>query len=162
LVKESLERPRTPIDGNPGTYTSEDSQSPRAELDPASESFVEAQVLYTVEENINLGSRARDFRSDEDNESLWCDRCDGRITGRFHHCLICRDDDFDLCQICVQDGRHCYNNQHRMLKVVIRCGEIVELPGEFLSPKASGLVFNSKTMENSFLERYTGSIKQDN
>jgi hypothetical protein len=40
-----------------------------------------------------------------------------------------------------------------MLKSVIRCGEIVELPGEFLPPKASGLVFNSKTMENSFLER---------
>jgi hypothetical protein len=40
-----------------------------------------------------------------------------------------------------------------MLKSAIRCGEIVELPGELLSPKDSGLNFNSKPMENSFLER---------
>jgi hypothetical protein len=46
-----------------------------------------------------------------------------------------------------------------MLTRVIRYGEIVELLGEYLPPRAFGPVFNSKTMEHSFLERYVSSNK---
>ena len=46
-----------------------------------------------------------------------CDGCDARIADSdpHHHCSICNDDYFDLCQKCIDSGVLCPGNSHRLI-----------------------------------------------
>jgi len=48
-----------------------------------------------------------------------CDHCDSFVPNSDprYHCIICYNDDFDLCQKCVDDGFHCLDNDHRLIKI---------------------------------------------
>ncbi|KAI9777066.1 MAG: hypothetical protein M1839_009117 [Geoglossum umbratile] len=47
-----------------------------------------------------------------------CDRCDKTVSlsGSYYHCGICRSDDFDLCQSCVDNGALCDGEKHELVK----------------------------------------------
>jgi ankyrin repeat protein len=56
-----------------------------------------------------------------------CDGCDARIADSdpHHHCSICNDDYFDLCQKCIDSGVLCPGNGHRLIKRRIENGELI-------------------------------------
>jgi len=51
--------------------------------------------------------------------TLLCDGCDGALLGMHYHCSICNDDDFDLCDQCVNEGEHCLKVEHLMTQRLI-------------------------------------------
>ena len=57
--------------------------------------------------------------------SVNCDECGGLTTDLHYHCNICNLADFDICQICVAQGIHCFVPEHRPTKRVLTNGSIV-------------------------------------
>ncbi|GAO49855.1 hypothetical protein SAICODRAFT_5574 [Saitoella complicata NRRL Y-17804] len=45
-----------------------------------------------------------------------CDVCGASVRGTHYHCPVCRDGDYDVCPSCVAAGKHCFNDQHWMVK----------------------------------------------
>ncbi|KAN0073009.1 hypothetical protein V8E54_009123 [Elaphomyces granulatus] len=61
---------------------------------------------------------------------VFCDNCNIRIipSDAHYHCRICEDDDFDLCEACVNNGMHCRNDGHRLGRRHLRDGRYVDIP----------------------------------
>jgi hypothetical protein len=51
-----------------------------------------------------------------------------------YHYRICDDDNFDLCQACVDRGIHCHDEDHLMVKRLVENGEPIETT-EQIGPK---------------------------
>ncbi|KAL5320545.1 hypothetical protein ACEPPN_011354 [Leptodophora sp. 'Broadleaf-Isolate-01'] len=49
--------------------------------------------------------------------SKLCDGCNKDIE-RYLHCLICEENDFDLCNSCERRGRWCYDKKHQLYRVI--------------------------------------------
>lgn len=47
-----------------------------------------------------------------------CDGCNKDDVERYLHCLICQENDFDLCNACERRGRWCFEKKHSMYRVV--------------------------------------------
>ncbi|KAK9771630.1 putative Protein kinase domain-containing protein [Seiridium cardinale] len=43
-----------------------------------------------------------------------CDLCRTRTTEHYFHCQICLAGDFDICQSCFKNGRHCFDESHSL------------------------------------------------
>jgi hypothetical protein len=58
-----------------------------------------------------------------------CDICDAGIpdTDAHYHCNICTEDDFDICQTCVDEGMFCYSGSHALSRRHVVNGDFVEL-----------------------------------
>lgn len=41
-----------------------------------------------------------------------CNICDAKIFSTIYHCCICAGGDFDICQQCFDQGRHCFDPSH--------------------------------------------------
>jgi len=45
-----------------------------------------------------------------------------------HHCGVCSDGDFDICQECIVSGAFCLDQSHKLYKRGVKNRTIVELP----------------------------------
>ena len=70
-----------------------------------------------------------------------CDGCNKDDIERYLHCLICQDNDFDICNACERRGRWCFEQKHQMYRVV-------DL--KFAGVVASRMNFNIKQELNVF------------
>ncbi|KAI5811615.1 hypothetical protein DFH27DRAFT_621097, partial [Peziza echinospora] len=57
--------------------------------------------------------------------AVYCNVCSVDVDSAHFHCGICDGGDFDLCEKCVTEGKHCLNEQHWMVKRSITNGEVV-------------------------------------
>lgn len=48
-----------------------------------------------------------------------CNGC-GTNVKNYYHCNICFRGSFDLCQACLDEGIHCYDPQHRLIKRLVK------------------------------------------
>lgn len=48
--------------------------------------------------------------------SCHCDECGARDMNLSYHCNQCDEGDFDLCESCVSQGIHCWDQKHRLRK----------------------------------------------
>lgn len=47
-----------------------------------------------------------------------CDGCDKDSLPKYLHCLICQENDFDLCFSCERRGRWCFDKKHQMYRMI--------------------------------------------
>lgn len=69
------------------------------------------------------------------NFTICCNNCDAPIPNAHWHCSICDDGDFDLCQICVEHGFSCDNEEHWLIKRSVEDGKVVNSTTETIAPK---------------------------
>ena len=56
--------------------------------------------------------------------SVQCNYCGTNIPGAHWHCNGCDGGDFDLCLPCVEEGIHCDDDQHYLIKRTIEDGKV--------------------------------------
>ena len=49
-------------------------------------------------------------------DAVYCDECGEITTEVQHHCNICFNNDYDICQACFEKGRHCLVPDHRLIR----------------------------------------------
>jgi len=57
--------------------------------------------------------------------AVYCNICNVNVDSVHYHCGVCDSGDFDLCERCVEEGKHCNNAQHWMIKRTIANGEVI-------------------------------------
>ena len=58
-----------------------------------------------------------------------CDIC-GQAIGHqepFHHCEICSNGDYDICQPCSENGSHCFQADHVLVHLVLEDTKLIDL-----------------------------------
>lgn len=61
-----------------------------------------------------------------------CDQCcRRRVEPPFFHCNTCENGDFDICQACYEQGKHCYDASHLLVEL-LRVGSLI-VPGKYYS-----------------------------
>ncbi|PFH56334.1 hypothetical protein XA68_16708 [Ophiocordyceps unilateralis] len=70
------------------------------------------------------------------NFAVCCNSCERTILDAHYHCSICDDGDFDLCQACLDHGITCYNNNHWLIRRVVKNGQLVNSTTETIAPKS--------------------------
>ncbi|KAK6339611.1 hypothetical protein TWF718_009007 [Orbilia javanica] len=61
---------------------------------------------------------------------VYCNKCQGTISGEHYHCSICDKGDYDLCATCVDNGVHC-EGDHWLIKRTLEKGRIVSSTTEY-------------------------------
>ncbi|KAF3087376.1 hypothetical protein TWF569_008395 [Orbilia oligospora] len=61
---------------------------------------------------------------------VYCNKCQGTISGEHYHCSICDTGDYDLCATCVDNGVHC-EGDHWLIKRTLEKGRIVSSTTEY-------------------------------
>ena len=61
---------------------------------------------------------------------IYCDICLSTIPNidTHHHCRICNNGDFDICQHCIERQAFCHDYSHKLVKRVVRDDTLVEVP----------------------------------
>ena len=54
-----------------------------------------------------------------------CDECGGECRNVHYHCNACFSGNFDLCPTCFGHGSHCFDQEHQLMKIVMRNGRFV-------------------------------------
>ena len=67
--------------------------------------------------------------------SVYCNLCEKPMAGEHYHCNTCDDGDFDLCQPCVDRGRHCNGVDHWLIKRTLKDGQVVNSTTEKIATK---------------------------
>ncbi len=58
-----------------------------------------------------------------------CDECGAGVGFEaWYHCNVCHLADFDLCSNCVSQGFHCFDKEHRLVKMIFKNGDITNVP----------------------------------
>ncbi|KAF8420826.1 hypothetical protein EV426DRAFT_610898 [Tirmania nivea] len=57
--------------------------------------------------------------------AVYCNLCNVNVDSVHYHCGVCDNGDFDLCEKCVEEGKHCNNAEHWMIKRTIVKGEVI-------------------------------------
>ncbi|KAF8454239.1 hypothetical protein BGX38DRAFT_353489 [Terfezia claveryi] len=57
--------------------------------------------------------------------AVYCNICNVNVDSVHYHCGVCDCGDFDLCERCVEEGKHCNNAEHWMIKRTIVNGEVI-------------------------------------
>ena len=60
----------------------------------------------TDEDSHDDDSNSKEDGRDVDDDPWWCNKCTKDIIGTRHHCNICDDGDYDLCNICYKKEGH--------------------------------------------------------
>ena len=59
---------------------------------------------------------------------VYCDECGtGVALEAWYHCNVCHLGDLDLCSHCVSQGIHCWDKEHRLVKMVIKDGNVTNV-----------------------------------
>jgi hypothetical protein len=86
----------------------------RAELIPYG-SNSEAQTQIAIRSTV----MRKDFATVDRSETVpagICDICKNTIAGDYYNCAICNNGNFNLCAACVRVGKHCYLQDHWLIK----------------------------------------------
>lgn len=83
------------------------------------------------------------------NFTICCNNCDKAIPDSHWHCGICDDGDFDLCQICIDRGVLCDDNEHWMIKRFVKDGQMINSTTT-MAPKDTGKVEDKKDVPGAF------------
>jgi ankyrin repeat protein len=61
---------------------------------------------------------------------IFCDICISNIpdVDIHHHCRICDNGDFDICQECIVSGAFCLDYSHKLVRRIVREDSLVEVP----------------------------------
>ena len=70
--------------------------------------------------------------------SVYCNICGKSMLDAHFHCTVCEDGDYDLCEECVEGGRHCPGQGHWLIKRNVIDGKFVSSVTEKVPPKAKG------------------------
>ncbi|PHH70339.1 hypothetical protein CDD80_6074 [Ophiocordyceps camponoti-rufipedis] len=70
------------------------------------------------------------------NFAVCCNSCERTIPDSHFHCSTCDDGDFDLCQACVDHGISCYNNDHWLIRRVVKDGQLVNSTTETIPSRS--------------------------
>ena len=54
-----------------------------------------------------------------------CDECGVLARDLHYHCNVCFNGDFDLCPQCIQQGVHCFDPKHHMVRRILENGRFV-------------------------------------
>lgn len=57
--------------------------------------------------------------------AVYCNVCSSDVDNTHYHCDICDGGDFDLCEKCVAEGKHCEKSEHWMIKRTIVNGAVI-------------------------------------
>lgn len=57
--------------------------------------------------------------------AVYCNICSANVDSVHYHCGVCDGGDFDLCEKCVESGKHCEDAEHWMIKRTIANGEVI-------------------------------------
>jgi hypothetical protein len=57
---------------------------------------------------------------------VYCDDCSELATDLHYHCNICNLGDFDICALCFEQGGHCFDPSHQLVKRRLKNGNMVE------------------------------------
>jgi len=57
--------------------------------------------------------------------AVYCNICAASADNVHYHCGTCDNGDFDLCEKCVDEGKHCDGAEHWMIKRTIVNGEVI-------------------------------------
>ena len=57
--------------------------------------------------------------------AVYCNICEENVDNVHYHCGSCDSGDFDLCEKCVEEGKHCESEEHWMIKRTIVNGEVI-------------------------------------
>ena len=82
--------------------------SERSKLDPellVQEDRLDKEPSYSVGISHALGNK-------------WCDGCSKQDLAKYLHCLVCNDNDFDICFGCERSGRWCLDKKHQMYRTI--------------------------------------------
>lgn len=74
------------------------------------------------------------------NWSVYCNVCDHPMANEHYHCTICDNGDYDLCQACVDDGHHCPDEGHWLIKRTVKDGRVVNSTTETVPSKPKSTV----------------------
>jgi next-to-BRCA1 protein 1 len=77
--------------------------------------------------------------------SVYCNNCESAIPDEHYHCSTCDDGDFDLCQVCVENGVTCKDDDHWMIKRFVKNGKVINSTTETLLRKPKPAASESKT-----------------
>ncbi|PYH76045.1 ZZ type zinc finger domain protein, partial [Aspergillus uvarum CBS 121591] len=64
-----------------------------------------------------------------------CNRCGLSIPNEHYHCSICDDGDYDLCPQCVSSGATCLNEEHWLIRRVVKDGKVTNSTTEKIPPR---------------------------
>ncbi|RAL06350.1 ZZ type zinc finger domain protein [Aspergillus ibericus CBS 121593] len=64
-----------------------------------------------------------------------CNNCGRSIPNEHYHCSICDDGDYDLCLQCVDAGVACLDEEHWLIKRVVKDGEVTNSTTETVAPR---------------------------
>lgn len=67
--------------------------------------------------------------------SVYCNNCDQALPSEHWHCDTCDQGDYDLCNACHDDGKHCKSSDHFMVKRWIENGKVTTSRTERVAPK---------------------------
>ena len=57
---------------------------------------------------------------------IYCEECGVLISDVHFHCYTCYSGEFDVCESCHEQGVHCCNSEHQLVKRTIKNGAIVD------------------------------------
>jgi hypothetical protein len=81
--------------------------------------------------------------------SVYCNNCDTNMLNEHYHCNICDEGDFDVCATCKNQGIHCRNENHWLIKRFLDSrGYVISSTTETVGPK----VKEELTMPGAFTE----------
>ncbi|PYH90553.1 ZZ type zinc finger domain protein [Aspergillus ellipticus CBS 707.79] len=64
-----------------------------------------------------------------------CNHCGRSIANEHYHCSICDDGDYDLCPLCVDSGVTCLNEEHWLIRRIVKDGLVANSTTETIAPR---------------------------
>jgi next-to-BRCA1 protein 1 len=62
--------------------------------------------------------------------SVYCNQCNKNMLDEHYHCNSCENGDYDLCIECMAKGKHCLDENHWLIKRLLRDGKVVNATTE--------------------------------
>ena len=99
------------------------------------EKLQRSSTLLSQQPNIKLRAADQDFPVATAAFTICCNGCNLTIFGAHWHCSICHNGDYDLCQSCVDNGVHCGEEDHYLIRRLIEGGKIIASTTETVHKK---------------------------
>ncbi|OOF98528.1 hypothetical protein ASPCADRAFT_204265 [Aspergillus carbonarius ITEM 5010] len=89
-----------------------------------------------------------------------CNNCGRSIPNEHYHCSICDDGDYDLCLQCVDAGVACLDEEHWLIKRVVKDGQVTNSTTETVAPRKHQVEEPEEKFEESVPELVSETIPE--
>ena len=72
--------------------------------------------------------------------TICCNHCDKSSPEAHWHCSTCDHGDFDLCGECVENGHHCDDDDHFLVKRFVKDGKVISSTTETIAPRKNAKI----------------------